>query len=338
MTRRASVLLLALVLALLAPDLAHASPLVVPPPVEVGEPSAAARRAGEAAYKRAQRYFRRGKLELALEEAKNTLRALPRASSAFVVATILEELDRPREAFEHLLVAWELGPVEAQRPAIEEAFTRVGAGASPQLCWARLEVAPPGARVTVDGAAAPVGRVFGVEAGAREIAISAPGHLTQTHRVELAPGPLAQLSYTLEPAPPEPPEPEPVAPAPDPEPVIAVVEPAEPESPTAGWVLVGTGAALAVAGGALVGLAHAEADAANGCRQPGGGATDEVRLRCYEDASDRAELFQIAGWASAATGLVVGLTGVILVAGAGDEAVGAGPGPGDVGVSFSGRF
>lgn len=320
--------------AIALPTSARSNPLLVVEMPKATSESPAAMKSGMAAYKRAQRYFRAGKNELALEEARNLFRALPRASSAYITAAILEDLGRPDEAFKMLLLAWSLKPVQAQRQDIEKAAVRIGKKANPPWAWVHYTAEPVGARVTIDGASAPMGRVFGVRGGAHEVRIVADGFDAQVLKVVFKAGPLMKTTFRLQKT-----ALVPVAKVGTNPNLIAVGKTSEAPA-LAGPMLLGMGLAIAVGGGVMIWRSHEEGKEANRCRFPAAGGTEGTRLACYEDARDLSGALQVAGWIASGVGLAATLTGVVLMATEGDEEPGivAGPGPTALGMSLGGRF
>jgi tetratricopeptide (TPR) repeat protein len=95
----------------------------------------------------------------------------------------------------------------------------------------------------------------------------------------------------------------------------------EPSSPVPGWVLVGVGGAVAIAGGVLFALGLSDLSTV----EDAGEGTPWSDL---SDANDRAPVFTGIGIAGASAGLAVVALGLVLVAtsGGGDEEVAVGPG------------
>lgn len=248
--------------------------------------------------------FEAGDFESALRWAERTYAALPNASAATIVATILSETGSHREAFSWWLVALTLEPNAARRTLIEQGIQRDGAAARPRLGWLRVDNAPPDAEVTIDGKhTAPAGVPLGIRAGSHRVRVKAPDFEVTAVTVETVAGLGRGITIPMKPA------------------VKFSVSPAASEDSGAdlglvGWVTLGGGAAVAAVGAGLLLWAIDASDDAARYTQPVTGLTREQRAAHYRvaaaNATDRANasyvLFAVGG-AAAAAGVVLVLLG-----------------------------
>ncbi len=286
---------------------ARASSVLVPELPTRATPDAAALGEAKRAYEAANRRFGAGDLSGALGEAELAYRALPNASTALARATILAELDRPRDAFELLLVAADLDPTADERTLIEAGLSRQGAACAPPLHWVRLAVtAPRPAAVTVDGVAVAVPRTLGLTAGGHRLRASAPGALaldTVLDPTTLGESHRAAFELRAVPA------------SSDAPPPSAAVDAAAPPQPNRlpgilGWSLVGGGVALLAVGGGMHAWAAAAADDTERYAAPIPNLPEDTRRQRFEQANDDMKLRGTVAY------VCYGLGGAAAVAGA----------------------
>lgn len=141
--------------------------------------------------------YGKGDLEGALAEFRAAYEAEPRPALLFNAAKTLERLGRTREAFE----TYERYLFEAPGAAEREAAAGVLAGLCPDVGRGLVRILsdPPGARLTIDGAAFPVPATAAVclAPGRHEVAATKPGFEPARQSVEVPPGSAVDVRLTL---------------------------------------------------------------------------------------------------------------------------------------------
>lgn len=283
------------------------------PDLPSGEaPSPAEVSLAQEAYAKASELYYQGEVDRALPHAEEAFELLPNASTALVVATIHAEGGQPCDAMDHGLLALDLGPTPAERDATVELLAEVASKCTPGWGWMTIgKSESPRPNITVRAASVPPGRTIAVVAGnaAARIDFGVRGTVSRESAIEVGVGSVLEIPA----APPaQPPVPEPGASVPV---VVGAQETADPSGDptfeTAGWALVGSGAAAAVVGGVLIGLAY---DSANEANDLAGTTGDPALVRAdYNDAKRRAEDFQVGGWVTGGVGLAAVTTGIVLL-------------------------
>lgn len=336
-----------MVLTIAAPHWARAqAPLqpTLPGPVDL---SPAAARAASDAYARAVKKHASGDLNGAIEEADVSWRAVPNASTALIRATLLAEAGRNEEAFNAYLQAADLDPTDDEKALVRSGLAQVGPRCTPGLGWAHVTTSVPGARVEVDGVMVDASRTIGLAAGTRRVRVQADGHAPLDVALSVEAGAAAERHLVLEQIVPAPPEdrqdigtPEDAAPQVQTDLATAVLSPDDPGTPLLPWVLVGTGAAMAVTGGVMFGLATESDGLASSLADPSAGGSAADRKALYDDALSDLRTYEITGWVLTTAGLATAITGAVLLAvdGGDDAAPAATLAPGLGSLTISTRF
>lgn len=348
----APLLALALALSWWTPPSAAADPgpavILAAPRADARAPDDAAIDRARQAYDEASRAFYGGRLDEALTLAIVAWEAVPNASSALIVATVLAEQARPCDVLPFLLAGLELEPPSGEAAQIDALWTEQGPRCAPGYGWLALSAAAPDAWLDVGGARHALPLALGLPAGSWPLRAGADGHDPNTHTFAVTPGrgrhaevALAERSAVPD-TPPDAPAPvepaSPIARGPDLDATLATDD-------TLGWGLVIGGAAATVACGVLAGLAVAEADAGDqlvaGASNPPT-ASDRAAL----DASNaHARRLEVGAWVAGGVGLAALIAGAALLATSPDATVdGAASGlrldprPGGATLTFGGRF
>ena len=207
----------------------------------------------------------------------------------------------------------------------------------------------PDVRVERDGVpvgAASLGTALPLNPGPHEVVVRAPGHHERRYVVELEESANQELSVAPGPALPEPePEPEPPPAPPLPVQLDSAPPPAQPvahTSParTAGFAVVGVGAASLVAGSVFGGLAIRQKNQMDGCVESGSRLLcDSAGLAAADKGRTYATVANVAV-AVGVAGLGVGLYLVLSNAPEGGDraAIGVGPTPGGGHLRFARVF
>jgi hypothetical protein len=183
--------------------------------------------------------------ESALEKFEESVSLVERASTVFNIGTTLVRLNRHKAAIESFERFLELTDLPEQKRAAEDLIAR----SRESLASIELTIAPPGARLAIDGEVLPSnGPVHEVELdpGERTFEVSAEGFGSIRETIALAPGARVVKSFALEPisAPPD----VAVAPSPPP-PALAPTVQTGPEDDsifTSPWLWVVAGAVVVV--------------------------------------------------------------------------------------------
>lgn len=271
-------------------------------------PDAAAEAQAKVHFKAARKLGRAKRFAEALAEADAAFQLAPRALTAEMRAWVLAEAGRPCDAF-LALAGWP----ERTRDQAERAHVAgllAGYASACGVGWARLTSAPSGAKVTIGGRELTTPALVGLSGGTHQVRVEAEGHVSLEASLTVVSGQPHAASWTLAPVPTVP-EPEPAAdpqPEPQPEPVAEVAARGpEPRDRTAGWVLTGSGVAVAAAATGLFLAAASNADTYNGL------SDDDKRAR--QDLRDEGELMgnlAYAGWAISGAAVAVGLYMVLV--------------------------
>jgi len=345
-------------LALLAAPAAEGAQagVIAPDPPRLVEPTPEAIARARGAYEAAAETFYRGRLAEALAHTEAAWLALPNASSALIMATVLAELARPCDAVPMLLLALDLDPVEGERDAVAELLAEQSAACAPGYGWVTLEASAAGAWVELDGSRMALPRTVALSAGAWKTVAGAEGRASARQVIEVTPGRGAHITFALaeqpqavEPQAVEPQAVEPQAMEPLPAPAVVGEPPsadlhadlAGPDTSLA-WALLVSGAAAAVVGAVLYGLAVEEVGVGErivaGAAEP---PSDEDR-RALASSRSHARRLEVGGWVAGGLGLAAATTGLIVLLAGGSDDDGAmvhvGLGAGGPSLGLTGRF
>lgn len=316
------------------------------------------------AYRQASQAFGKRRYATALKHADRAFSIAPNASTALIRATVLERLDRPREAVEALLVARDLGPTEGEREAIEAALGAHGLALG--LVWIEVRGAPAGVTVAIGDArvvgggprtvALPVGvhdataevdgyRAARVALEARLDAAAAP-LAAASGEASASVGPGAVVTFTL--------AEEVEAPS------VVVAPPGQDADGDAlggdggdgggggvdgRWVLIGGGLGVVAVGVVTHVLAAGEASEADRWARPRDGVSESARRANYDAAVDAKGGLEAASWVLYGVGAAAAAVGVVLLAldgspeaGRADVEVAPWAAPGAAGLTLDARF
>ncbi len=305
------------VAAVLAGPAASANPPVVVPTLpERGSTGTDAVERGRTAYLAASRHYNRGRLKKALASARVAWAAVPNASTALIVATVLGQLKSHCEAMKFLLLASDLKPQPAEQQRIAKGLAASAAACGSGMGWARVAATPASAAITVASVAVKSGRTIGLAAGEHRIEVTQAGYVAQEDSVVATTGVGVRLKYTLSEkavaAPRAPVEPV-VTPRPAIEPAPQLTRPHSRPVRWPAWVALGTGVAVTGVGAVLYGLARGEASTAADLAAPQDGLAEPDRETRYNAAACSAEDLQTAGFVAGGIGIAALITGIVLV-------------------------
>ena len=298
------------------------------------------------AYIDLKRHYGDGDFERALAAANRAYQAAPNASTALLRATVLERLGQHRAAFEALLLAADLRPLDEERERIQAGLAKHGQAADPQLGWVWVRAAPPNASIAIGDVTVPQTRTVGVSVGTHALTLSAPDYETAKLAIVVEAGKRRDVDLALSRV--EEPVPLDTDGLPGPAPVVQVT-PADDETstPVLPWVLVGSGALLLGGGAGLHVWSFATGEEANKYANPSA-ADEEAWNKTYKSKWNDADNQLYAAIACYATGGVALVTGVVLFFVGDDDEKEAGrpPAPivapaamrGGAGLFMSGRF
>lgn len=363
MTRAAALALGLLVLSAAAPPEAgdDAARAWVPALPEARELTDRDRAQVTRAYGQASEAFGKRRYATALKHADKAFAIAPNASTALIRATVLERLDRPREAVEALLVARDLGPTEGEREAIEAALGAHGSALG--LVWIEVRGAPAGVSVAIGDARVVGGgpRTVALPVGVHDATAEADGYraarVALEARLDAAAAPLAAASgeasarvgpgavvtFTL--------AEEVEAPS------VVVAPPGEDAGGSAlggdgtgggvdgRWVLIGGGLGVVAVGVVTHILAAGEASEADRWARPRDGVSESARRANYDAAVDAKGGLEAASWVLYGVGAAAAAVGVVLLAldgtpeaGRADVEVAPWAAPGAAGLTLDARF
>lgn len=186
----------ALALVGLLASAAHAA-LVIPNLPTSKTPSASDEKRAQTSYGQAYEAYGNGNAEEALRYAERAFSALPNASTALIRATILQGLERNREAFEAYLVAADLNPVPDELQLIDQGLAATGAALAPAMGWVSFKTTPAGARVSLGEGSFKAPRTVGLPAGQHFFNIQSPGFVGTQGNVSVSAGRGSNLSFAL---------------------------------------------------------------------------------------------------------------------------------------------
>jgi len=292
------------------------------PAVLVAEVPDATARAAEApdAFKEADKetrsHFAAGSFTEALASAERAYALWPVAYAAIVRGKILEKLDRPCAAFEAYLLAVALEPTPDEKARVHRALERTGIDCPATLGWARLASDIPGTVVEIAGHKIMAPAVIGLRAGTHGATAQFPGLPDRKLVLTVAVGRETRARLDQKPSPPA--RKEDVG--------ERLVPPTtgstEGSDSTLGWVLLGSGVALAGGGVGMTVWANsarsdAEGYAAEAAKllNEGRGNTpeyDSLQAK-FEDADSTRSTARVASWVLYAAGGGAVVTGVVLL-------------------------
>ncbi len=308
--------------------------------VAVAPPDSADRTGGAELDDRARTAWKQGRHDEAIELFRAAERLHPTAKYAYNLAFALHARKRMLEAWEALervrtygdLVGENSAKAEALRITVERTLLQTHA-------YISLEVAPAGARVSLDGAAwsPSIGRW--IESGRSTLEVQAEGYVTQRLSWEHAIGARHARVVRLKRIPEKP-----VVTRPIEKPVV-VAKPPPPPSPSkamtiAGWTTLGVGVALAASSGAAFASADTIAtdlEALNSSAEAlsGKGEYTDYRSHFESERARRDDAIAI-GWTLVGVGVAAVAAGAVLLALDTDETVTVAPTAG--GLLLGGRF
>lgn len=259
----------------------------------------------------------------ALEKFQRVAKVKESASVRYRIATVLAEMGRLREARDmyRALAATKASLPPSDQETADSAAERVVEldGRIPRLALRLQDRPPPDVRVTVDGAPVPVSttpRVLDLDPGEHIVAATASGFEPSERTISLTDGG-GEVAHTV---------------------TIARASAPIRRPDTLGWIAVGGGAALLVAGGVLlVARENTIGDIEAAC--PGNVCPTSRRAEIESDR-DRAHLFGPLGASIGLVGLAAVGAGVYLLVRAPSPAQAQGtaivrPAPGGVRLAFS---
>lgn len=303
----------ALALTLVAAPVARADDVLrIPALPAAAPPDAKTAQRGLAAYARAQRAWRRHQYPAALSAAREAFEAVPNASTALIVVTVLVALERRCDALDLLLVAAELDAAPEEASAVRAGLAREAAACGAGYGWLRVESDPASVTARLDGAEIPIGRTLAVLAGVRRLELEAPGYTSREKRLDCQAGVGAEVHLDLVPLPPSVPVTAPAPSAPSaplvvPEPRIPEREGGEVGQRALGWSLTGGGLGGLAVAGLLAGLAVDSAQTASDLSSTPGRRDD------YEAAADRARALEASAWTLGGVGLGALIGGIVVL-------------------------
>ena len=260
-----------------------------------------------AAYEEATVKHAASDLTGALDAANRAYAAVPNASTAVIRATLLGEIGRHRDAFEAYLVASELEPTDDERRLIDEGLAAHGAACVPPLGWARVQVSPAGTAVQLSGTTVKPPRIVGLSAGSHDVRLAAKGYEEQMLSLDVRTGKETVAQFMLG------------RPVPKPEVVATPVSTTPPTAvekspPVVPWVLVGSGAAVALGGLGINLWALDAAATRDSYATPGaGGLSETERQTKYEAAQKDAETRAVVSYVMYGVGGATVVAGVVLL-------------------------
>lgn len=288
--------------ALLAVAVPTGGPLVPVLPERQSPPSEAATATAEAAYAEVQEAFAARRWAAAADAAERAYGAVPNASTALIRAVVYGAAGDDRLAFEAALQAADLDPTAAERDQVEQALARHGAAIG--YGWLRVQVETEGAALDAGGVRWQGARTVGLPAGISRVEVSAPAHLTTEVEVTSVAGAGSERTLTLEPTPVMP----------------SGRDSAGSGDELAGWLLVGSGAAILVGAGVTTLLAHDAADEAAELSRPDLTVADDVRRKRYDAARSDAEDRELVAGVLYGVGAAAIIAGGLLLVLDGDDA------------------
>jgi|GEM_PF-1895029 len=303
--------------------LAQAKPRVLAPTVRTAStPSKKDKAKASKHYAKLQKYYERGRYKKALPHARSMWRLVPNPLSAEIYATILmsPKLERACEAFEILLTAMDLPDSQKSKNMIG-LLNKAGSDCDPPSGWARIVVKPEGAIVTVSGIRVLAPRTVGLSPGKHKLVVSSSGYKTSTQEIEVYSGTGGPVTVSLQRE--DKVITKTIKTGPDPKDgnggtgaggtdPNAVKKTAEPPDHTAAYVLIGTGAAAAVAGGVMFGLAVSDRNEHEQLvlDNPNPDATTQAEI---DSIRDRGKSLELGGYIAGGVGVAALITGLVLL-------------------------